>query len=96
LKGWYEEEGATASITALTTVGARGGGGGSDFSSGSNMKTFGEAQQENIGLSSDKAEYYSATGTVAFFKKENALYMGCANLVDGKTCNKKVNFFFSN
>ena len=46
LKGWYETEGSTAHITALSTS-TRGGGGGAsaDFSSGSNMKTFGEAKQ---------------------------------------------------
>ena len=41
-------------------------------------------------MNSDKPEYFSATGTIAFIKKENALYQGCANEVDGKSCNKKV------
>lgn len=90
LKDWYDSEGSTASITSLTTGGGRSGGGGD---SGSNMKTFGEAKQENIGLSSDKAEYFSATATIAFIKKENALYQGCANQVDGRSCNKKVIFW---
>jgi hypothetical protein len=58
------------------------------------MKTFGEAKAENIGLNSDKGEYFSATGTVAFIKKENALYQGCANMVDGRSCNKKVRLIF--
>jgi replication factor A1 len=95
LKGWYETEGSTASITTLTMSGSRGGGGASDFGSGSNMKTFAEAKQENIGMNSDKAEYFSATGMVAFIKKDNALYQGCANQVDGRSCNKKVGFLTS-
>ena len=45
LKGWYETEGSTAHITALSTSNRGGGGASADFSSGSNMKTFGEAKQ---------------------------------------------------
>ena len=45
LKGWYETEGSTAHITALSTSTRGGGGASADFSSGSNMKTFGEAKQ---------------------------------------------------
>ena len=90
LKGWYESEGSSASLTSLTVSGQRSGAGGSDFGAGSNMKTFAEAKQENIGMNSDKAEYFSATGMVAFIKKENALYQGCANMIDARSCNKKV------
>ena len=88
LKNWYDSEGSTANIISMTMAGGRGGAGGSD--SGSNMKTFIEAKQENVGMNSDKAEYFSATAYIAFIKKENALYQGCANEVDGRTCNKKV------
>ena len=91
LKGWYESEGASASLTSLTVSGNRGGAGGADFGAGSNMKTFAEAKQENLGMNSDKAEYFSATGMVSFIKKENALYQGCANMIDSRSCNKKVN-----
>lgn len=49
-----------------------------------------DVRQENIGLNSDRPEYFSSTGTVAFIKKENALYRGCANEIDGRSCNKKV------
>jgi hypothetical protein len=40
LKGWFEAEGSTASITSLTVVGGKGSGAGID--SGANMKTFGK------------------------------------------------------
>jgi hypothetical protein len=48
LKGWYETEGSTANITALSMSNRGGGGASADFSSGSNMKTFGEAKQVRL------------------------------------------------
>jgi len=39
LKGWYEAEGANATITSLSVSGGRGPGASMDY--GSNMKTFG-------------------------------------------------------
>lgn len=87
LRGWYESEGSSMSTSSLTQAsGARGGQDGM----GSNMKTFGETKKENLGMNSDKPEYYSNMATVAMIPKEKALYMACGNQVDGRTCNKKV------
>jgi len=88
LKGWYESEGSTATFSSLTT--ARGPGAGGDLSGG-NLKTLGEVKAENLGLNSERGEYYSTTATVVMFRKENALYQACSQTgQDGKGCNKKV------
>ena len=70
LRGWYEAEGSSITTSSLTT--ARTGAGGGDI--GSNIKTFGETKKENLGLNSDKHEYYSASGNQTY----------------GRSCNKKV------
>ena len=86
LKGWYDEEGSSATFNSLTQARAPG-----DMSSGGNMKTIGEVKAENLGLNNDRGEYYSTTGTVVMFQKERALYQACSQVgADGKGCNKKV------
>jgi len=85
LKGWYESEGASAATSSLTTTGSRSG-----AADNSSIKTFGETKKENLGMNSDKPEYYSNTGYVSLITKDKALYMACANMNDGKSCNKKV------
>ena len=70
----------------------RGSGGGDNLSgSGSNVKTIGEVKSLQIGLNSDKGEYYSTVATVVMFQKDKALYPSCTQSgPDGKGCNKKV------
>jgi len=85
LRGWYEAEGANLTTSSLTE--ARSGVGGD---MGSNIKTFGENKKENIGLNSDKPEYYSARGIITLMQKDKALYMACGNQTDGRICQKKV------
>jgi len=90
LKGWYESEGSSATFNSLSTSRGPGGAGG-DYGAGGNLKTLGEVKAENLGLNSDRGEYYSTTGTVVMFKKENALYQACTQTnAEGKGCNKKV------
>lgn len=84
LKGWYSTEGASASTNSLSTSGGQGGAG-----AGANLKSFGEAKKENVGLN-DKPDYYSNTARVTLITKDKALYQGCPNMNDGKSCNKKV------
>ena len=88
LSGWYADEGSNATTQSLTTAGNRGAGG----DMGANTKTFGETKKENLGLNSDKPEYYSNTAYVTLIPKDKALYMACGNQLDGRTCNKKVRF----
>ena len=84
LKGWYSTEGASATTNSLSTSGGQGGAG-----AGANIKSFGEAKKENVGLN-DKPDYYSNTARVTMITKDKALYQGCPNMNDGKSCNKKV------
>ena len=70
----------------------RGSGGGDGLSgSGSNVKTIGEVKSLQIGLNSDKGEYYSTLATTVMFQKDKAMYQSCTQTgSDGKGCNKKV------
>ena len=70
----------------------RGSGGGDGLSgSGSNVKTIGEVKSLQIGLNSDKGEYYSTLATTVMFQKDKAMYQSCTQSgSDGKGCNKKV------
>merc|ERR1719500_2257207 len=49
-----------------------------------------EVKQEQLGMGSEKGEYYSTTATVSFFQKDKALYKACGRETDGRQCNKKV------
>ena len=90
LKGWYDGEGSAAAFNSLT-VARGGGGGGADYGSGSNLRTLGEVKAENLGVGSDRGEYYSTLATIVMFQREKALYKACSQPgLDGKGCNKKV------
>jgi replication factor A1 len=52
----------------------------------SELKTIGQAKDENLGMT-DKTDYFTCQGTVVFIKQETFSYPACAN-PDG--CNKKV------
>lgn len=39
---------------------------------GTNWKTFGQLQGENIGQ--EKPEYFTSKGTIIFLRKENSMY----------------------
>ena len=87
LKGWYDTEGSKAETTSLSVAGRSRGG--DDYSS--NSKTLGEVKKENLGMGSEKPEYYSTLATISLIQKDKALYQACSNqTADGKSCNKKV------
>ena len=87
LRGWYDAEGASAATSSLTQSGLRSDGMGGVSSAN---KSFGEVKKENLGMNSDKPEYYSNFGYVSLIPKDKALYQACANINEGKSCNKKV------
>merc|ERR1712223_2228798 len=89
LKGWYEQDGCEATFKSMSE---RGSGGADGISgSGSNIKTIGEVKSLQVGLNSDKGEYYSTVATSVMFQKDKALYQSCIQSgSDGKGCNKKV------
>jgi len=41
--------------------------------SSTNWKTFADVKAQNLGQA-DKAEYFTAKGTIVFMKKENCMY----------------------
>merc|ERR1711881_115354 len=54
-------------------------------------KIIAEVKQEQLGMGSDRGEYYSTTATITFFSKDKALYKACGeNTGDGRECNKKI------
>jgi len=85
LRGWYDSEGSTATTSSLTQARTAGGG-----DVGANIKTFGEVKKDNLGMNSEKGDYYSACGYLTLLMKDKALYMACGNQNDGRSCNKKV------
>jgi len=84
LRGWWQAEGSRINLKAMTVQGQRGGDGGKE-------RIIAEVKQEQLGMGSDKGEYYSTTATVSFFQKDKALYKACGkDTGDGRQCNKKV------
>ena len=86
LRGWYDSEGSSAATSSLTQSGPRSG----EMGGSSANKSFGEVKKENLGMNSDKAEYYSNFAYVSLIPKDKALYQACANMRENKSCNKKV------
>ncbi|CAL1538002.1 unnamed protein product [Lymnaea stagnalis] len=80
LRGWFESKGRELNFNTFQAEGGSAGGGHS-----SNWKNFGQVKSENLGQS-DKADYYTAKGTVVFVKKDNCMYQACPTA----DCNKKV------
>jgi len=80
LRGWYDNTGASATLTTISGGRGAGGGGGNNA-----YKTFAEVKLENLG-SGEKPDYYSVKAMVAMINKDRALYMACPS----SDCNKKV------
>lgn len=84
LRGWYDAEGRNKQFQAYTNASATKGD--SSVARPSEVKTIGQAKDENLGMG-DKTDYFTTSATVAFIKQETFSYPACAN-PDG--CNKKV------
>ena len=65
LKGWWDNEGVNTEGTSITTS---GGGRTEGGQGGANVKLIGEVKQENLGFSTEKADYYSTYATITFFR----------------------------
>ena len=70
LKGWWDNEGCSATTNSITVQGQRSG---PDRGS---TKMLGEVKQENLGYGNDRGEYYSTTATIAFFR-----FVKCSSLL---------------
>lgn len=79
LRGWFESGGRDQSFSTYQSEGGSSGG------QSSNWKTFLQVKSENLGQG-EKADYYTAKGTVVFVKKDNCMYQACPT----PDCNKKV------
>jgi replication factor A1 len=77
LKGWYENFSTHQKVTG--TVGAGG-------SRGDPFKTVSQIKDEQLGMSDEKADFFSLKGSVQYIKQDNFCYPAC--LSEG--CNKKV------
>ncbi|KAJ1528713.1 hypothetical protein ONE63_007106 [Megalurothrips usitatus] len=82
LKGWYDDEGSTATFKSISQ---RTGGGGGGFGSDNDLITIKDARDQGLG-SGGKPDYFSVKGTLIMIKSENAIYQACP----GENCNKKV------
>jgi replication factor A1 len=87
LRGWFDQGGCNAEIQDLSkqssSQGASGSGG--QMVMRDNWKTLDALKDERMGMG-DKADYFTASGTVLYAKKDSAMYMACP----GENCNKKV------
>ncbi|XP_064612626.1 replication protein A 70 kDa DNA-binding subunit-like [Liolophura sinensis] len=81
LRGWYDKVGQNMDFTGYRNEGGMGAGAGSS----TNWKYFSQVKTENLGHG-DKADYFTAKGTVLFLRKENCMYQACPS----ENCNKKV------
>ncbi|KAI8787409.1 replication protein A 70 kDa DNA-binding subunit-like [Biomphalaria glabrata] len=79
LRGWFENEGRDHHFSTFQ------GDGGSGAGHSPNYKTFIQVKNENLGQG-EKADYYTAKGTVMFIKKDNCMYQACPTA----DCNKKL------
>jgi len=85
LKGWYDDTGCKATFQSASQDGMSGGG------AGSNFMTLGEVKSSQIGMGSEKGDYYSTTANTVMFQKDRAMYQACTQSgAEGKGCNKKV------
>merc|ERR1719411_928926 len=84
LRGWWQAEGSRTNLKSMSVQGQRGGDGGKE-------RVIAEVKQEQLGMGSDKGEYYSTTATISFFQKDKALYKSCGSpQPEGRLCQKKV------
>lgn len=79
IRGWYDEEGQTATFEPIG--GAVGGGGGRVDDK--QRKTVAQITAEQVG---DKTEYFSLDATIIFIRPENCYYPACPT----EGCGKKV------
>ncbi|KAK8858497.1 hypothetical protein IAR55_002724 [Kwoniella newhampshirensis] len=87
LRGWFDAEGRNKQFTAYTNSAVNSGAaGGAQGVRPAEIKTIGQAKDEQLGMS-DKTDYFTTAATIAFVKQETFSYPACAN-PDG--CNKKV------
>jgi len=91
LKGWYEQDGYKAAFQSKSQDFMGGGDILAGAGAGANILTVGEVKSSQIGLNSERGEYYSTTATIVMFQKEKALYQACTQSgPEGRGCNKKV------
>jgi hypothetical protein len=86
MKCRYDAEGRNKTFQAYSNASAARMDGASNVRP-SELKTIGQAKDENLGMSDNKTDYFTTQATIAFIKQETFSYPACAN-PDG--CNKKV------
>lgn len=81
LAGWYQAAGGNIKAESVSNMA-----GGSLIGANSQLMSIEDARDARLGMSGDKADYYTTKATFVFFKKDgnNVLYPGC------KTCKKKL------
>jgi replication factor A1 len=82
----YDSAGRNTQFNAYTSNSVARADGDSGPTRTNEIKTIGEAKDENLGMR-DKTDYFTTAAVVAFIKSESFSYPACAN-PDG--CNKKV------
>ncbi|WVF69368.1 hypothetical protein IAT40_004144 [Kwoniella sp. CBS 6097] len=86
LRGWFDAEGHNQQFQAYTNSMSAGAGAAGQAPRPSEIKTVGQAKDEQLGMS-EKTDYFTTAATTAFVKQETFSYPACAN---PEGCNKKV------
>lgn len=89
LRGWYDNEGSTASIRGYTSTTEPGGfaaGQTSGAMRSNERRTLAQVKDESLGMSTDRADYFNTRATILYIRPNNLYYTACP----GPDCNKKV------
>ncbi|KAJ3541514.1 hypothetical protein NM688_g6073 [Phlebia brevispora] len=83
LRGWYDAGGSSSEFKSQTTSNFSGGSGAFNRD---DIRFFNDVREAELGMHGDKAEYFSARGTIMHVRPENLAYPACQT----QGCNKKV------
>lgn len=81
LKGWYDAQGRSDNFSTHATMSGSGNSGRQQ-----EYKTIQQVKDENIGMNSEQAEYFSLKASIIYVKQDNFAYPACSS----EGCNKKV------
>ncbi|EPQ29340.1 uncharacterized protein PFL1_03095 [Pseudozyma flocculosa PF-1] len=86
LRGWYDNDGATANFKPYSNVGMAGAGGAGAGGNLAERRSIAQVRDENLGMS-EKPDYFNIRATIVYIKQDNLWYTACPS----DSCNKKVN-----
>lgn len=87
LRGWFDNDGSHSDFKPFTSAMGGLAGAGSEASNLKERKSIAQIKDENLGMNSEKADFFNVVATVIYIKHDNLYYTACPS----ENCNKKVN-----